>query len=80
MLQSSDPDDSDKPFLTLDQSRITQGFWTSAVPDGFSHTIQILASGKTPQPDFRNAYQTQLVLDGILDSAKSGKWVEVNAG
>jgi RHS repeat-associated protein len=35
-------------FFTLDQSRVVQGFWTSAVPDGFSHTIQILASGATP--------------------------------
>src|SRR5262249_53486661 len=33
---------------TLDQSIVVQGFWTSAVPDGFSHTIQILASGSTP--------------------------------
>jgi predicted dehydrogenase len=29
------------------------------------------------QPDFRNAYQTQLVLDAILQSAKRGQWVHV---
>ena len=39
---------SDKALLTLDQSRITAGFWTSAQPEGFSDTIQILASGATP--------------------------------
>jgi len=39
-----------------------------------------VAKGKPAQPDFRNAYQTQLVLDAILDSAKSGKWVTVNQG
>ncbi len=32
-------------FLTLDPSLVTQGFWTSALPDGFSHTVEILASG-----------------------------------
>lgn len=36
-----------------------------------------LATGKPAQPDFRNAYHTQLVLDAILDSARSGKWIEV---
>src|SRR5262249_36270169 len=35
-------------FLTLDASRVVSGFWTSALPDGFSHSIQILASGATP--------------------------------
>ena len=35
-------------FLTLDSSRVIQGFWTSAEPEGFSHSIQILASGDTP--------------------------------
>ena len=35
-------------FLTLDQSRVNQGFWTSASPDGFSHSILMLASGATP--------------------------------
>jgi RHS repeat-associated protein len=35
-------------FLTLDPSLVTQGFWTSAVPNGFSHTIALLASGATP--------------------------------
>ncbi len=35
-------------FLTLDASLVTQGFWTSALPDGFSHVIELLASGATP--------------------------------
>jgi RHS repeat-associated protein len=35
-------------FLTLNQTRFAQGVWTSAVPDGFAHTAQILASGATP--------------------------------
>lgn len=36
------------PFLTLDSSLLIQGFWTSAIPNGYSHTIQVLASGATP--------------------------------
>jgi predicted dehydrogenase len=39
-----------------------------------------LAKHKPAQPDFRNAYQTQLVLDAILDSAKGRKWVDVKQG
>ena len=48
VLQSGDPDGSDLPFLTLDASRLSEGFWTDAIPDGFHHAIQILASGNTP--------------------------------
>jgi len=35
-------------LLTLDGSRQTQGFWTSAIPEGFSNSVQFLASGQTP--------------------------------
>ena len=35
-------------FLTLDGSLVTQGFWTSAVPEGFGHSVQFLATGGTP--------------------------------
>jgi RHS repeat-associated protein len=37
-----------KALLTLDQSLVTEGFWTSAIPAGFSNSVQILASGSTP--------------------------------
>jgi RHS repeat-associated protein len=37
-----------KAFLTLDPSLVTQGFWTSALPRGFSHSLEFLASGATP--------------------------------
>ena len=37
-------------------------------------------TGKPAQPDFRDAYRTQLVLDAIMDSAKDGKWVDVKQG
>jgi hypothetical protein len=37
-----------KALLTMDPALVTSGFWTSALPAGFSHTVQILASGATP--------------------------------
>jgi hypothetical protein len=36
ILYSDDPDGSDRPLMTLDQARVNAGFWTSAVPAGFS--------------------------------------------
>ena len=35
-------------FLSLSPNRLVEGFWTSADPEGFSHSVQILASGQTP--------------------------------
>ncbi|MCB1120520.1 MAG: hypothetical protein KJT03_03145 [Verrucomicrobiae bacterium] len=35
-------------LMTLDQSLVTQGFWTSAIPKGFSTSVRLLASGKQP--------------------------------
>ena len=47
LLVLSNPN-PDRPLLTLDASLLTSGFWTSAIPDGFSTSISILASGNTP--------------------------------
>jgi predicted dehydrogenase len=60
-------------------------WWVPGLQIGYEHSfvhhvadfIEGLTSGKAAQPDFRNAYETQLVLDAILDSAKGRKWVEV---
>jgi RHS repeat-associated protein len=35
-------------FLTLDQSIVHSGIFNDAVPDGFTNSIQLLASGATP--------------------------------
>ena len=35
-------------IMTLDPSLRVQGSWSSAMPEGFSNTIQFLASGETP--------------------------------
>jgi predicted dehydrogenase len=42
--------------------------------------IQGLESGKPQGPTFRDALETQCVLDAILDSAKGHKWVTVAKG
>jgi predicted dehydrogenase len=39
--------------------------------------IQGLESGKPASPTFRDALETQLVLDAILESARQKKWVDV---
>ncbi len=62
-----------------------KNWWVPGTTIGYEHTfINALAdflkgieTNKPAQPDFRNAYQTQLVLDAVLQSAREKKWVEV---
>ena len=35
-------------ILTLDRSRLTTGFWTATMPEGFSNSVQFLAGGQIP--------------------------------
>ena len=44
---------------------------------GAGGVLEGVAKGQPAQPDFRNAYHTQLVLDAVLTSAREGKWVTV---
>jgi YD repeat-containing protein len=46
LLESSVADDL--PLFTLDKSLVVAGYWTSAIPQGYSNTVEILASGKVP--------------------------------
>ena len=39
---------TERPFLTLFKRLVGVGFWTSAQPQGFSETVQFLASGESP--------------------------------
>lgn len=89
-------DHGDPPHLAGWRSIHVTGFehpyhknwWVPGTTIGYEHTfINALAdflkgveTGKPAQPDFREAYKTQLVLDAILQSAKERKWVEVAPG
>src|SRR5262247_3017722 len=72
--------DGDQPYMGK--------WWVPGLQIGYEHSfvhqvadfIDGLAKGKPAQPDFRNAYETQLVLDAVLDSARDQKWVTVNKG
>jgi predicted dehydrogenase len=69
--------DGDHPYMGK--------WWVPGLQIGYEHTfvhqvadfLEGVAKGKPAQPDFRNAYQTQLVLDAVLRSAKEQKWVTV---
>ncbi|CAN5568541.1 Gfo/Idh/MocA family oxidoreductase [soil metagenome] len=69
--------DSDHPYVG--------NWWVPGLQIGYEHSfvhqvadfLKGLDDGKPAQPDFRAAYETQLVLDAIMDSAKSEKWVTV---
>jgi predicted dehydrogenase len=60
-------------------------WWVPGLQIGYESTfvhqvadfLDGVAKGKPAQPDFRNAYETQLVLDAVLQSAKDRKWVDV---
>jgi len=39
---------TDKALMTLDESRVISGIWTSATPQGFSDRVQMLAVGENP--------------------------------
>jgi predicted dehydrogenase len=72
--------DGDHPYMG--------NWWVPGLQIGYEHSfvhqvadfLKGLETGKPAMPDFRDAYQTQLVLDAILDSAKNGKWVQVGQG
>jgi predicted dehydrogenase len=72
--------DGDHPYMDK--------WWVPGLQIGYEHSFvhQVadflggVAKGKPAQPDFRNAYQTQLVLDAILQSAKDRNWVAVPTG
>jgi predicted dehydrogenase len=63
-------------------------WWVPGLQIGYEHSfvhqvadfLEGLSKGQPAQPDFRDAYRTQLVLDAILESAKGHKWVEVAKG
>lgn len=61
-------------------------WWVPGCTIGYEHTfINALAdflkgieTGNPAQPDFRCALKTQQVCDGVLESARSGQWIEIS--
>ena len=60
-------------------------WWVPGLQIGFEHSfvhgvadfIQALETGDPAQPDFRCALATQRVCDAVLESARTGAWVDV---
>lgn len=60
-------------------------WWVPGCTIGYEHTfinaladfLKGLETGEKTQPDFRCALQTQKVCEAVLESAKSGQWVEI---
>jgi predicted dehydrogenase len=64
-----------------------KNWWVPGTTIGYEHTftnaladfLKGLESGIPAAPTFRDALQTQLVLDAVLESARTGQWIEVPA-
>lgn len=62
-------------------------YWVPGTCIGYEHTflnaladfVMGIESGRPAQPDFRNALQTQRVCDAVLESARTGRWIETGA-
>jgi predicted dehydrogenase len=69
--------DGDHPYMGK--------WWVPGLQIGYEHTfvhqvadfLEGVTKGRPAQPDFRNAYETQLVLDAVLQSAREQKWVSI---
>jgi len=61
-------------------------WWVPGCTIGYEHTfinaladfLKGLETGTLAQPDFRSGLQTQKVCDAVLQSAREGRWVEIN--
>lgn len=63
-----------------------KNWWVPGTTIGYEHTftntladfLKGLETGEPASPTFRDALQTQLVLEAVLESAKNGRWVDVS--
>jgi predicted dehydrogenase len=64
-----------------------KNWWVPGCTIGYEHTfinaladfLKGLETGEPARPNLRDALQTQLVLDAVLDSARMGRWVRVSS-
>ncbi|HHK41855.1 MAG TPA: Gfo/Idh/MocA family oxidoreductase, partial [Planctomycetaceae bacterium] len=60
-------------------------YWVPGCTIGYEHTfinaladfLESLETGQPVQPDFRSGLRTQKVCDAVLESARTGQWVEI---
>lgn len=60
-------------------------WWVPGCTIGYEHTfvhqladfLKGIETGKPTQPDFRSGLRTQKVCDAVIDSARTGTWVEI---
>lgn len=69
--------DGDMPYMDK--------WWVPGLQIGYEHSfvhqaadfIESIAAGRPTGPTFRDALETQLVCDAVLQSAKTGQWVDI---
>lgn len=67
--------DSDMPYMDK--------WWVPGLQIGYEHTfvhqvadfLKDMETGTVTQPDFRNALQTQKVCEAVLESGRTGRWI-----
>jgi predicted dehydrogenase len=73
-----------KIHVTNSEHPYMNHYWVPGTTIGYEHTflnaladfVIGLETGKPAQPDFREALKTQLVCDAVLESARTGRWLE----
>lgn len=71
--------DGDQPYM--------KNWWVPGLQIGYEHSfihqvadfLKDLSTGEATGPTFRDAQQTQIVCEAVLNSAKSGQWVHIPA-
>lgn len=51
--------------------------WEHTFIHEFGDFLMAIAEGKTFQPDFNDGYRTQIILDKVIESARSNKWLGI---
>ena len=74
-----------KIHVTNSEHPYMSHYWVPGTCIGYEHTflnqladfVAGIESGTPAQPDFRNGLRTQRVCDAVLESARSGRWIEI---
>jgi predicted dehydrogenase len=73
-----------KIHVTNSEHPYMNRYWVPGTCIGYEHTflnaladfVTGIETGKPAQPDFREALKTQLVCDAVLESARTGRWLD----